>query len=215
MLWEFSEKRLITERGGGAGEGEIQTRLPWRGIVWAGFYWKMVEVLDTWLRIIQLENKTQIWGRDTPLFIVRSVFWAEVDAPGKAVPCTPHLKAGWVLQEFLKPAVFQRLSTSQTSVLVLVLSEANGKGFTILKHGFASRLSAVRGRASCLPQEDWSAPWLPGRAGMLGLLSGPVLPNSPRKVQALPQATRTCSNTRGRYKVWPSCCDSSKTFSVI
>lgn len=39
-----------------------------------------------------MENKTQIWGHDTPLFIVRSVFWAEVDAPEKAVPCTLHLK---------------------------------------------------------------------------------------------------------------------------
>ena len=61
---------------------------------------------------------------------------------------------------------------------ILLLSEANGKGFMILKHSFASRLSPGRGRASCLPQADWSAPRPLGPAGILGyfLVQGSLIP---------------------------------------
>ena len=46
-----------------------------------------MEVLAMWLRIVQVGNKTPIWGPDTPLFFLRSVCWVEVVAPEKAVFC--------------------------------------------------------------------------------------------------------------------------------
>lgn len=44
------------------------------------------------LRIVHVGNKTQVWGPDTPLFILRSACWVGVDAPEKAVLCILQLK---------------------------------------------------------------------------------------------------------------------------
>ena len=72
---------------------------------------------------------------------------------------------------------------------ILLLSEANGKGFTNLKCSFASRFSPGRGRASCLPRADWSAPRPLGSAGILGyfLAQGSLIPPGTYKPYLKPQ----------------------------
>lgn len=137
--------------------------------------------------------------------------WSGCPREGSAL--YPAAQAGWVIRT-LKPGVPQWLAASQTTVLFCSWAKQMEKDLwfwnTVLPPSFTREGQGIlppSGRLVCTQAS---------RIGRYpGLLSGPGLPNSSRNVQDLPQATRTCSHTMQRYKVWPSWCDSSKTFPVI
>lgn len=107
--------------------------------------------------------------------------------PEKAEQCISASKAGWVIQEFLKPGVSQGLSASQNSALILVAEWSKWKGISnsetwVCLWAFPREGWGILPAYALLGFQDWP--------GILGLFSGTVLANSPWKVQATPQATR-------------------------
>lgn len=74
MLWEFTERRSVWGVGSEARKGVDSEQAPLHRCCLRWFLLKSAGSPDRWGRTVQVENKTHIWGCDTPSFIVRPVF---------------------------------------------------------------------------------------------------------------------------------------------